>query len=101
MPILSDQPQTIPPKAEKVFNEVWIRNLQITLGGCNGEPVRLNAEYGLACREGGVGQFYPGLAPTMHIEDLYAAAAEDPELGALISQVVDKVINMAKAQNLV
>lgn len=96
MPIEIDNPITVPAVE---YKEIWVRHVQIILGGCNGEPVALSAQFGLVGRDAqGAGAFLPNYARALDTGDLYADAANDPELAQLMTAVIGKLINMAKGQ---
>lgn len=97
MPIESENPITLPATTEKVFNQWWIRRLVIDAPDANGK-VSIEAVFTRATtrNEQGVMELMPNSDVVYSLNDLFALAANDPAVAALVDGIIAQVGLLAK-----
>ncbi len=98
MPIQSAAPITIPPVPEKTFGHWWMETLQIHAPDPRGKVVAFAS---FKRYSGESGELSQEAEQVWSVDDLFALAAQSPEVSGLMEAVIQAVGALAKQQGVI
>ncbi len=103
MAITTTNPLTVPATVERTYDLWWLTNLTINAGDPNGIATATANFRRFTRDEYGVGHFAPttgmgddDASANYHIENVFALAASDPNVAALIDNLINTVGELAR-----